>query len=559
MRCPRSTGAACSSSARHRQQIRIRKEVASRETASHDTEVALRGGRQTAGALAALVACGLLTPAAATAVPDPPPNIVVVTTDDQDLGSLSSRTMPNVTRLLKGKGVTFTDSVVSGPLCCPSRAVFLTGQYGHNNGVLWNNPNPYGDLREKGNTLPVWLRRSGYRTAHVGRYLNLYERAVASPNEVPPGWDLWHTILEPLQYFDYTMRVNGSAVRYGARDRDYLTRVINRTATNLIRRHAGRRKPLFMVVDHLAPHTSAELRKPCQGSAAPDPRDEGAFATEPLPRPPSFNEPDVSDKPSFIRQRPGLGQAANAELTRRHRCRLESLRAVDRGVGQIHRALRREDELNDTVLLFTSDNGWFDGEHRIAHEKVIPYEEALRVPLIIRAPPALLGGKDPSRAVAAPVANVDLAPTILDIGRAPPCNSAGRCRTLDGRSLLPLLRGNRGAWPSDRGILLELEIPHRRAAPLTPCDYEGIRTARHVYIEHHSASGANGGACRPAAESELYDLWDDPFQLSNLSPTPPGTAAERREARLADRLAALRSCTGVAGRDPLSPGASHCE
>ncbi len=116
--------------------------------------------------LASVAALALLSGDAAhgadrSARPDPRPNIVVVTTDDQDVASLSRRTMPNVSRLLGRKGTTFTNNVASGPLCCPSRAVFLTGQYGHNNGVLWNHPNPYGDLRGKGNTLPVWLQRSG--------------------------------------------------------------------------------------------------------------------------------------------------------------------------------------------------------------------------------------------------------------------------------------------------------------------------------------------------------------------------------------------------------------
>ena len=490
---------------------------------------------------------------------DPRPNIIVVTTDDQDVESLSRRTMPNVTRLLERPGTTFTDFVTSGPLCCPSRAVFLTGQYGHNNGVLWNNPNPYGDLRAKSNTLPVWLRRSGYRTAHVGRYLNLYGRAVPDPNEVAPGWQEWHTMLEPLRYFDYTMRVNGRAVHHGRRNGDYLTRVINKTAVKLVREHVPRRKPLFMAVDQFAPHANAAPGTPCRGSATPDPRDAGLFRSEPLPRPPSFNEPDVSDKPSFIRSQPGLGPAANAEITREHRCRLASLRAVDRGVGAIHRALRREGELDNTVIVFTSDNGWFAGQHRIPAGKVVPYEEGLRVPAIVRLPRALGGSRRAPGAVREPVANIDLAPTILQLAQAQPCRTAGDCRVLDGRSLLPLLRGRPDGWPQSRGILLELEVPGRRAAAFTPCDYEGIRADGQVYLEHHSATGASAGACRPMEETELYDLRNDPFQLSNLSPATPGTVAGGREAALRARLARLRDCAGVAGRDAPPPGRSHCE
>jgi arylsulfatase A-like enzyme len=126
------------------------------------------------------------------------PNIIVIQTDDQDPASLSRRVMPHVVKLLGRHGTKFTDYIASGPLCCPSRAVMLTGQYGHNNGVLWNAPDPYGDLRGKHNTLPVWLRRAGYRTAHLGKYFNLYARATGDPNEVAPGWEKWYTALEPL-------------------------------------------------------------------------------------------------------------------------------------------------------------------------------------------------------------------------------------------------------------------------------------------------------------------------------------------------------------------------
>ena len=109
-----------------------------------------------------------------------PPNIIVIQTDDQDNGTVNERVMPNVKRLLSSVGTTFTDYIDSGPLCCPSRAVLLTGQYGHNNGVMWNAPNPYGDLIGKDNTVPVWLQQAGYVTAHVGKYLNSYGKAVSS-------------------------------------------------------------------------------------------------------------------------------------------------------------------------------------------------------------------------------------------------------------------------------------------------------------------------------------------------------------------------------------------
>lgn len=486
------------------------------------------------------------------------PNVIVITTDDQDLASLSPRTMPNVMRLLGDRGTTFTNYVASGPLCCPARAVFLTGQYGHNNGVTWNNPG-YADLRDKGNTLPVWLRLSGYRTAHVGRYLNRYDRAVPDPNAVAPGWHEWHTAIEPRSWFNYTLRVNGRAVRFGSRPQDHLTRVLNREAVRLVRRHVPRRRPLFLSLDHLAPHGSRSRDPRCFATALPDPRDRDLFTDEPLPTPPSFDESDVSDKPSFVSGRPELTSERIAETTRKHGCRLASLRAVDRGVRQLHRAVREERELRNTVIVFTSDNGWFQGEHRIPEGKALPYEENVHVPLMVRAPPGVIGSARVPRAVGEPVANIDLAPTILDLTGARPCRSDSRCRVLDGRSFVELLRGQPASWPSDRGILLEMEVPSQRAAAFTPCDYEGVRTGGHVYLEHHSAVGPEKGRCEPIEETELYDLLNDPYQLNNLSPADPSSTAGHLERRLAARVETLRDCAGIAGRDPWPASGRYCE
>jgi N-acetylglucosamine-6-sulfatase len=518
-------------------------------------ETHLRLGRPLATAVLGLALLAL-APAVSPAA-SPKPNIVVVQTDDQDAASLSSRTMPAVARLLQASGTTFTDYVVSGPLCCPSRAVLLTGQYGHNNGVQWNNPGGYVDLRAKHNTLPAWLRRAGYRTAHIGKYLNLYHRAVSDPNAVAPGWDDWQTVLEPVLYYDYVLRDNGRAIRYGSAPDDHLTRVLNRRARRVVERLARKPAPFFLSVDHFAPHRSGP-DPGCPIGPAPDPADRDLFPREPLPRPPSFDEANVDDKPSFVALRPRLSPERIAALRREHRCRLASLRGVDRGVAAIHAALRRAGELENTVLVFTSDNGWLDGQHRVPGAKVLPFEETLRVPLVVRLPSRLRPGGGPSRS-AAPTANVDLAPTLLALAGARACVGEGACRTLDGRSLLPLLRGQTGTWPRERGTLLELEIPRRRAPALHPCDYEGIRAEGRVLIEHHSATGRQRGACRPTSERELYDLRRDPFELTNLAAPLGEGAPGAREPVLEARLARLRDCAGIAGRDPLPPSGSHCE
>ncbi|HEX2436570.1 MAG TPA: sulfatase [Solirubrobacterales bacterium] len=510
----------------------------------------------------AVVAVALAFAAAVPAAAKPQrPNIVVVTTDDQTLASMSEATMPNVAALTQIGATEFTDAVVTTPICCPSRASLLTGQYAHNHGVLANNPG-YGDLRGKANTLPVWLRRAGYATAHVGKYLNRYVSSVDERGDVAPGWDEWHTVLDPtgkyVRYYGYRLAVNGEVERVGKRPRDYITRVINRRAARMVRERVPRRKPLYLQVDHRAPHTEAGVNSggACGGLVPPDPRDALTFTGTPLPRPPSFDEEDVSDKPTFVRSLPRMSATTTSTVELRYRCALASLLSVDRGVGRIVDELREAGELANTAIVFTSDNGFFFGEHRIPEQKTRPYEEALRVPLLIRAPERALGGAAVDE-VAEPVANIDLAPTILDLAGATPCRSRSRCRVLDGRSLTGLIRGD-GGWPAERGILLEFDAGER-ARRAKVCRYEGVRAERHTYVRHTAVSDPVTGLCVPTEEVEHYDLAADPFQLDNLHPAEPGSSQAADEAELGARLEGLRPCAGIAGRDPRQGGRPYCE
>ncbi len=500
-------------------------------------------------------------PAAASASPERQPNVIVVITDDQAPATFSPQAMPITSRLLVDRGALFTGAANATPLCCPSRASFLSGQFGHNNGVLWNAPG-YRALREKRNTLPVWMRRAGYVTAHVGKYLNAYAYTVDDPGTIAPGWMQWHTFIGPNSYYSTPLATNGRFGETGTRPRDYTTTVINRTATRMIRRYVPRRRPLFMVVDQFAPHRSGgpSLVDRCS-VPGPEPAyvDRDAFAAAPLPRPPSFDEADVADKPSFIRARPLLDPPQLAALERTYRCTLASLQAVDRGVGELWQALGEAGERRNTALIFSSDNGLYFGEHRLSFEKIVPYRESLEVPLAIRLPTSARPRPERGIVVDELVANVDLTATILDLTGARPCRTGRRCRTLDGRSLLGLMAGRATGWPADRAIPLELDTGGRPADANTSCTYHGLRSADQIYLRHSAVADADGD-CSGADERELYDLAADPYQLTNLltDPVDPAAAA-LTEAGLARRAEALSRCAGIKGRDRRRGDHPFCE
>jgi N-acetylglucosamine-6-sulfatase len=506
----------------------------------------------TATAVVAAVLVAQATPQA-QAAPGDKPNIVMVVTDDQRLDEFDKQVMPATKRLIADKGTAFMDTIITTPTCCPSRATMLTGQYGHNNGVLANAPG-YRALEDPANTLPVWLGQAGYQTAHLGKYLNGYQGAVETRTEVAPGWDQWYTLLTPRQYYGYSLAVNGGEEKFGNNDQDHFTRVINRETAHVIRRFAGNSDPFYVQVDQFAPHTesgTSEGATRCKGGAVPERRDEELFEKVKLPEPPSFNEQDVSDKPSFIRGRDRLDSSGKKKTAKRIGCRLASLRSVDRGVKKIVQTLKSEDELENTVIIFVSDNGYFLGEHRISVNKTFPYEEALRVPMAIRVPSEVLGGQQPAR-VKKLVSNVDLAPTIADLAGAEPCNGED-CRIMDGHSLVGLLRGTNGDVPNQRSIVLEYGRARDKTGLL--CEYAGIRDPTRVYLEY-TAIASNGG-CDPIDEGELYDLRADPFQLANLF--RPNGGQGSAQAQLEAKLEELRDCAGIQGRDPQPSTGSYCE
>ncbi|HSJ18645.1 MAG TPA: sulfatase, partial [Solirubrobacterales bacterium] len=413
------------------------------------------------------------------------PNIVVVMTDDQAIDTM--RAMPRTRRLVGGHGVTFANSVVSFPLCCPSRATFLTGQYAHNHGVRDNGgPNGGYQALDEHETLPVWLSRTGFRTGFVGKFLNGYGK-VDRAREVPPGWTDWYGLPSTAKQrpFDFELNENGKLVTYD--DGEYKTEVLEDKAVSFIRDHAPGKRPFFLWVATDAPHKDAGVDVGAERNPEPAPRDRKRFDDRKPPRKQSVDEKDVSDKPRSVQRRPRLDDETRAEIDKVYVSQLESLVAVDRLVKRLVRELRSAGELDDTLVLFTSDHGFLRGHHRIDSGKSRVYEEAIRVPLLVRGPGIPRGVTED-----AVVANVDLAPTILELTGATPSVE------VDGRSLVPVARGE---GPEERAVLLEVfERPVGR--------FTGVRTRHYTYAHYE------GGT------HELYDLERDPEQLESVHNDP---------------------------------------
>jgi N-acetylglucosamine-6-sulfatase len=452
--------------------------------------------------------------AAAAVAPDPRPNIVVITTDDMRVSDLEA--MPTVRTRLGGQGTTFTNSYASFPLCCPSRATMMTGQYAHNHGVLGNG-SPVGGYADfdPSSTVATWLRAAGYQTGMVGKFLNRF--GAQKPIRVPPGWTDFHAAVGGGHYFDTRLFENGKARQYTG---PYQTDLYTDVAVDVLERHLPADAPLFLWTSYYAPHLGrpVESDDPKIGTPAPAPRHRNHFSTRALPTTdPAFNEADVSDKPSMVRNKRRLTSTMQAQLRESYQQRLESLLAVDEGVSRLLDTIAASGELDNTVIVFTSDNGWMMGEHRIHAGKTVVYEPSAKVPLIARGP-----GFPDNVTRSQLVANIDLAPTFVDLADA----QAGL--TMDGTSLLPVATSDTGG--PDRDLLLE-------AGPLQagdPMFYHAIRTERWLYVEYPKTN-----------ERELYDMQVDPHQLANLAGS--ATHAPTRS-QLSDALAALRSCAGATCR-----------
>jgi N-acetylglucosamine-6-sulfatase len=426
------------------------------------------------------------------------PNILFILTDDQDAASLEG--MDKVHSRLVANGTTFERTYVTIPQCCPSRASILRGQYAHNHDI-WNNFLPdggYEKFRDSGlesSTFATWLKRSGYATGYVGKYLNGYgqdEPELAKP----PGWNWWIGWQGAYNEFgprEYRVNENG-VIRSYRRDILHDTDYIKRKAEAYIRR--DRSRPWLLMVATNAPHDPFYYAK----------RHEGMYAGATVPHGEAFNEEDISDKPAYVQKRAPLTGEDKALLEERWQERIRGLESVDDLVGRLTTLLKETGQLQNTYIVFTSDNGYLLGEHRLI-AKGYPYEEAIRIPLVIRGPGVPRGDVREQL-----VSLNDLAPTFARWG------GASTPEFVDGRSLEPLLLEN-PTWERER-LLVEFRHHNPFSAVLGS---GGVR-----YVEYESG------------ERELYDLDTDPHQLQNVY----GRASPGERAALSSQLDALRTCAG---------------
>ncbi|WP_169516965.1 sulfatase family protein [Azohydromonas australica] len=442
-------------------------------------------------------------------------NILFITVDDMDVGVYQH--MSKLRRLVTQPGIEFANHFISLTLCCPSRATMLRGQFAHNTGIR-DNVAPDGGFGKfylegkEASTVATWLQAAGYRTAMMGKYLNNYPSVESGMNYVPPGWNTWFVANGGSYYTQYWYSVNdnGTTRNYGGAPEDHFQNVLLRRAQQFLRSAAADPpgRPFFLFLAPFLPHKPYRVQVEY----------EDLFPGIQAPRPPSFNEADVSDKPTWVQRLPRLGPAAVSAIDTVYRKQRQCAASLDDMVERLVWTLRSTGQLGNTYIFFTSDNGFFHGEHRIADDKRRAYEEAIRAPLVVRGPSIPAG-----RVARQVTGNVDFAPTFAALAGVTPPDF------VDGRSLVPLL-GGAPVVPWRRAFLLESQTAQAVGAELA---YAGLRTtARQSFVLYDNGEG------------EFYELATDPYQLRNRYAGMPVAL----KGALAGQLGLLRNAGGAALR-----------
>ncbi|MGH8017499.1 MAG: sulfatase family protein [Opitutaceae bacterium] len=441
--------------------------------------------------------------AAATAPAGSRPNILIVYTDDQRWDCLgiaghSFLKTPNIDRIGR-EGVRFANAFTTSPVCSPSRASFLTGQYKHTHGVLGNEDSTALSMRL--NTFPRILHEAGYRTGYFGKW------HMGKSGEPRPGFDRWVALEGQGSYLDPLVNIDGRRVA----TKGYVADIVTEYAARFIEQESS--QPFCVIVAHKAPHSPF----------TPAPRHADLYANETIERRRNSRD-DLSDKPALTKPLPGWpcvgpGTGPGDDQIRNQ---LRTLASIDEGVGRLLALLERRGELERTLVLFSSDHGYFWGEHGLG-DKRAAYEEALRVPLLARYPPLAAAGA----VCEAMVLNIDVAPTLLELA------GAAMPGTTQGKSFLPLLGSDRSNDAAFRTAFLA-GYSNEAGQPRIPT-WRGTRTSRWKFVQYPTLPGMD----------ELYDLEADPFELNNLADDPAHLADLRDVKRT---LATLLAETNHPGR-----------
>ena len=484
------------------------------------------------------------------------PNVVLVMADDMRVDDLAFA--PNLRRLIAQHGVTFANSFAPFPLCCPSRASFLTGQYAHNHKVWWHDP-PYGyGAFDDSRTVATSLQDAGYRTGFIGKYLNRYGLAPSkvtgepSARYVPNGWDDWRGAVEPpadseihgstYDYMDTPFNVNGK-IDNSYRG-VYQSDVLGDMSVDMSRRFARGRKPFFMYVNYVAPHhglpnavdepdhvvdengREVHVVTPAVPDWVRGRFDDRVRRASGVARTGEEIESDVGDKPRELRKRAQpLGEEAKEALLYATRRRAEAVYVMDRNIARLVAELQRSGEWEETLFAFTSDNGMLMGEHGLGMTKVRAHEPSLRVPLLVTGP-----GLRDRQVRHDPISTVDLTATILDLADARPSH------TPDGVSRLRSLVDGDEGWRTP--VVTEAVFTARGRDPA----FTDLRTTIGIRVSRYSYTRYKSG------ETELYDLVEDPRQDTNVADAP--AYAEVRAA-LDELWPAIKDCRGRECTPPL--------
>jgi N-acetylglucosamine-6-sulfatase len=481
------------------------------------------GGRAAAsGGQGNLAGAGTAPPAASAAAPlsssEKHPNIVFILTDDLALNLVQY--MPHVLQMQKD-GAAFTNYFVTDSLCCPSRSSIFTGRYPHSTGVFKNNGpdggyNAYVNLGNEGAAFSNALSAAGYRTAMMGKYLNGY---IPERNPPGPGWTSWDVAGNGYPEFNYSLNEDGKIDRRGNSSQDYLVDVLSGLGVDFIKQSKG--QAFVIEIATFAPHAPY----------TPAPRDENAFPGLKAPRNPSYDAAPDADSAKWLRNQPPLRDAEMTRIDEAFRKRAQSVLAVDKMIGELQAAVAAIGQEKNTYFVFSSDNGYHMGEHRLRPGKMTAFDTDIHVPLVVTGP-----GVPAGLSLDEVVENVDLNPTFTELSGIAPMPA------VEGHSLVPLLQrknnnhNSNDVWRTVALVehhgppyaLSDPDLPAKRSG--NPPSYEAIRSPTAVYVEY-----ADG-------DREYHDLVTDPWELHNTF----ASLQQAQEDALHSALTAIQSCQDAA-------------